>query len=961
MEETRKPHRITRRTFLNRALTTGMAVSAGALLPNSAARADTPAPAAPTKTGWAGPMGVERIARLVPLGYQAPQAETDDTVRWVQVDLGASREIDRVKLFPMTDGGLNSQGFPVRFKIETSDDPQFTTATLIADCTANDYPDPGDAVGLFPAARAAGRYVRVTVTRSRQRQFVLSKLEVWSAAKDAAEGQHIADSSHGSLGKTPLTRPPRGQGEEVVTDNPANVIPAHQWKPVAYQVQAPTTGVRLDGGVFQKAMEDNIGYLLSSFSVDEMLRPFRERAGKPNPLNLRPPIGFWDTDLPGSNAGRFLMGAGNTLRWTDHPELLRRMNQVVDGIADCRRADGYLMAYPEETIFYNERGAYTRSWVTHGLIEAGYAGNPKAFSLLRDFYDWFDRCPYLPELLRRAGQGVQGMIPNTRMYFTPVGKPEDIQVIQRFFQENYWLDQLAHREDRAIWQYPYDHPHNYLITSLEPYLDQYRATGAKHYLDASLGGWELYHDKWEHVGGSIAICEGDTYPPKSYYLHRHTGELCGSVFWARFNQRFQLLYPDQEKYVNEIEKSIYNVGMANQVGSTAIRYHANLVGHKESGTANNTCCEGQGTRLLGSLPEYIYSTTKDGLYVNLFAPSSIEWQHRGQAMRLKMATEFPFKPDVALTLSASRPTQAVLHVRVPAWAASDMPILINGSHAATGKPGTFVALDRTWRDGDTIIFALPMDFKLTLYEGAEQVDGQERYALEYGPILMAVVGPMDEQQGAHLAVKPEDLVKRLQPVAEYPLHFSLGQDAQHTYIPYWQVQEEVFTCYPVIGIPGPQVPLAVGPDDLALASKGAVATSDSEYASEPGGTARVIDGTVATPGDLSHRWHSSLDTPHPHWIQVTLPQLSEIGAVVIRFADPAGHPTSFQGIVRVHGKDHTVFDVKDYAKRYLYRAKIAPVTTDTFRLVIRDSANPAYPNAAQISTIELYPPAHGES
>jgi len=56
--------------------------------------------------------------------------------------------------------------------------------------------------------------------------------------------------------------------------------------------------------------------------------------------------------LPGSNAGRFLMGAGNTLRWTEHPELRTRMNAVVDGIAECQRPDGYLMAYPEETIFF---------------------------------------------------------------------------------------------------------------------------------------------------------------------------------------------------------------------------------------------------------------------------------------------------------------------------------------------------------------------------------------------------------------------------------------------------------------------------------------------------------------------------------------------------------------------------------------------------------------------------------
>ena len=55
------------------------------------------------------------------------------------------------------------------------------------------------------------------------------------------------------------------------------------------------------------------------------------------------------------------------------------------------------MAYPEELILNSERGGYTRAWVTHGLIEAGYAGNPKAFGLLRGFYDWFDQCAYLPE------------------------------------------------------------------------------------------------------------------------------------------------------------------------------------------------------------------------------------------------------------------------------------------------------------------------------------------------------------------------------------------------------------------------------------------------------------------------------------------------------------------------------------------------------------------------------------
>ena len=76
--------------------------------------------------------------------------------------------------------------------------------------------------------------------------------------------------------------------------------------------------------------------------------------------------------------------------------------------------------------------------------------------------------------------------------------------------------------------------------------------------------------------------------------------------------------------------------------------------------------------------------------------------------------------------------------------------------------------------------------------------------------------------------------------------------------------------------------------------------------------------------------------------------------MIIHFADPAGYPVSFAATVRVNGEERPVFDVTDNHEPQEYRAKLQPVTTDTFRLTIRRSANPAYPNAAQISEIELY-------
>ena len=594
------------------------------------------------------------------------------------------------------------------------------------------------------------------------------------------------------------------------------------WKPVPNRTVVPTGGVTLDeAGLFKPVLEKNITYLLDSFSVNHLLVPFRQRAGQKDPPDDLPQVQFWDTDLRGSNAGRFLMGAGNTLRWIEHPELRKRLNELIDGIEACREPNGYILAYPPDQV-RSEEPNYGRAWFTHGLIEAAIAGNPKAYGLLRGHADWFNQWDMLPKLIYHCTNSHQGHIASTRTYFTPVGKPEDLQVAEKYYVMDWWIDELAARHGEALWRYPLQNPHSYLITSFEAYLDHYRATGDKRYLDAVLGGWDLIHDDWEHVGGSMAIFEThwkqvdgkwvlpekETSRPRSYYLTPKgpmglTGETCGTVFWIKLNQRLHQLYLEQEKYTAEIEKSLYNVALANQMDNGNIRYHSLMQGKKEATPRANTCCEGQGTRLNGSLPEYIYSIAADGIYVNLFEPSTICWKQGDQAVSLKMTAAFPFKPQVTLQLTTAQPVKSVIRVRVPAWAVKEMPISVNGQQVAVGKPGTYVALDRTWSEGDTVAFTLPAEFRMTRYTGLDKIEGHERYALEYGPILMAVAGPLDKDTCVTIPHDPKDLAKWLVPKADQPLHFAIEGDAVHEILPYWQITDQTFCTFPVIEpIPG---------------------------------------------------------------------------------------------------------------------------------------------------------------
>jgi len=786
----------------------------------------------------------ERIAATPAFKYRAYQskaAQSPHAISWVQIDLKQSQRIEAVRLYPANQTTLPGQdayyvgeGFPVRFKIEASNHPDFRRAEAISDQTKADFENPEDHILHFPAKAINARYVRLTVTKfpkplySRRDGaavdfdapasvqacaadgaywFALSKIGVLSGGRDIAIGRELSSDDMYCNGADleQLTRPERIEGEYVRRDHRLAVTNAASWKRTAYSAEVPLSGVTLHGGVFETAMRNNISYLIESFTVDDLLLQFRERAGKPIPPNSHKPDKFWETDLAGSNAGRFLMGAGNTLRWIDDPQLRTRFEAVVDGIAECRQANGYVMAYPEDTMFYSERGGYTRAWLTHGLIEAGYAGNSKAFELLRGNYDWFDRCNDLPYLMRGGVQGGQGMIANTRMYFTPVGKPMDIQVIQRYFLEDKWLEALARGEEDQIWQYPYDRPHCYLLTNLEAYLDLYRATGDQQLYDGVKAAWEMYHAHWEQPGGSISIIEYSYDPPNSNSLTQKLGELCGSSFWSFLSQRFQLMNPTEERYAAEIEKSIYNVAMANQDGSYGLRYHTVLVGQKEKGTRGNSCCEGQGTRLIGSIPEHIYSIAQDGIYVNLFEPSTLTWQLGGQQISARMETQFPFGTQVKLTISAASPTEMKLRVRVPSWATKEMAVTVNALSPMIGQPGTYLTLDRIWSDGDFVSFTLPAALSLREYTGVNQMPGSKRYSLTYGPLLYAAIGSKDGILRVTDGTDAADLLRQLMPKAGAPLHYTVKGNANIVLMPYWQVDEEEFTCFPVIHVHGSDI------------------------------------------------------------------------------------------------------------------------------------------------------------
>ena len=133
-------------------------------------------------------------------GYHSAIAEQPEVTKWVQVDLGQPRAIAEIRLIPAFDRFADigaGFGFPVRFRVEASDDPEFAeeSVRLLLDATGADHANPGSRPVTWDGDAISARYIRVTATRLAERQgdyiFALGELE----AIEANSGKNVARDS----------------------------------------------------------------------------------------------------------------------------------------------------------------------------------------------------------------------------------------------------------------------------------------------------------------------------------------------------------------------------------------------------------------------------------------------------------------------------------------------------------------------------------------------------------------------------------------------------------------------------------------------------------------------------------------------------------------------------------------------------------------------------------------------
>jgi DUF1680 family protein len=119
----------------------------------------------------------------------------------------------------------------------------------------------------------------------------------------------------------------------------------------------------------------------------------------------------------------------------------------------------------------------------------------------------------------------------------------------------------------------------------------------------------------------------------------------------------------------------------------------------------------------------------------------LSWTQNGTPAKLTQTTQYPRANTTQMELQLAKPETFTTYVRIPGWTTPKTVVSVNGSKISQDVvPGRFLAIQRTWKDGDRIEVEFDMPMAL------EPIDTKTpgTVALLTGPtVLFAVNNPPD--------------------------------------------------------------------------------------------------------------------------------------------------------------------------------------------------------------------------
>lgn len=454
-----------------------------------------------------------------------------------------------------------------------------------------------------------------------------------------------------------------------------------------------------------------------------------------------------------SDVYKALEGMAYSLINNPDPELEKKADEWIDKFAAAQQPDGYI------NTFYTLTGLDKR-WTNMDKHEMYCAGHMieagVAYYQATGKRKLLDVCIRMADhMMSQFGPGKRHWVPGHEEIELALVKLYQTTQEQKYLDFAYWLlEERGHGHgtmgDEGKWNPVYYQDivpvrqltdiSGHAVRCMYLYCGMADVAALKNdtgYIAAMDRLWDDVVHRNMYITGGIGSSRDNEGFTEDYDLPNLDAycETCASVGMVLWNQRMNQLTGDS-KYIDVLERSLYNGALAGiSLGGDRFFYVNPLESkgdHHRQEWYGCACCPSQLSRFLPSIGNYIYASSDDALWVNLYIGNTGQIRIGETDILLTQETDYPWDGSVKLTISTSQPLEKEIRLRIPNWCKT-YDLSINGKRINVPKEKGYAVI-KDWKSQDVI--ALDMDMPVEIVAADPHVkENFGKRAIQRGPLV----------------------------------------------------------------------------------------------------------------------------------------------------------------------------------------------------------------------------------
>jgi hypothetical protein len=303
---------------------------------------------------------------------------------------------------------------------------------------------------------------------------------------------------------------------------------------------------------------------------------------------------------------------------------------------------------------------------------------------------------------------------------------------------DYYYDPLSEGDDNLAGRHAYSY-----INSLSSAAQAYLTLGSEKYLRAARNGFDFLTAQSYATGGwgpdeTLRAPNNGEIATSLSNSHASFETPCGA--YAHFKlTRYLIRITQDSRYGDSMERVMYNtvLGVKPIQSDGRCFYYSdyNFEGRKVYSSRRWACCSGTLPQVVADYRICAYFRDQQGIYVNLYIPSTVRWLHAGSLVSLNQKSAYPLDDSIQFEVALARPVEFTANFRIPEWAQA-ATIAVNGKRLTMDLvPGRFASIRRQWKSGDRVELHLPMTPRLQ----AIDAKNPNVVALLRGPLVLFAI------------------------------------------------------------------------------------------------------------------------------------------------------------------------------------------------------------------------------